>query len=79
MAEQGILVYEVRPGLIATDMTAAVRQAYESRIKDGLYPIRRWGLPVDVGRAVAALAEGAFRFSTGEVIYVDGGLHLRRL
>lgn len=79
LAEYGILVYEVRPGLIATDMTAAVRESYDVRIKDGLYPIRRWGVPEDVGRAVAALSEGAFRFSTGEIVYVDGGLHLRRL
>jgi NAD(P)-dependent dehydrogenase (short-subunit alcohol dehydrogenase family) len=79
LAEHGILVYEVRPGIIATDMTAGVREAYDARINDGLYPIRRWGTPEDVGRAVAALSEGAFRFSTGEVIYVDGGLHVRRL
>lgn len=79
LAEHGILVYEVRPGVIATDMTAGVRDSYEARIKEGLSPIRRLGMPEDVGRAVAALAAGAFRFSTGEVIYVDGGLHIRRL
>jgi NAD(P)-dependent dehydrogenase (short-subunit alcohol dehydrogenase family) len=79
LAEQGILVYEVRPGLIATDMTAPVQAAYERRIQDGLSPIRRWGAPADVGRAVAALAAGALPFSTGEVIHVDGGLHLPRL
>lgn len=79
LAEHGILVYEVRPGIIATDMTVGVREAYDARISEGLYPIRRWGTPEDVGRAVAALAEGAFRFSTGDVIYVDGGLHVRRL
>jgi NAD(P)-dependent dehydrogenase (short-subunit alcohol dehydrogenase family) len=79
LAEQGILVYEVRPGLIATDMTAPVQAAYERRIQDGLSPIRRWGAPADVGRAVAALAAGALPFSTGEVIHVDGGIHLPRL
>jgi NAD(P)-dependent dehydrogenase (short-subunit alcohol dehydrogenase family) len=79
LAEQGILVYEVRPGVIATDMTGPVRDDYDRRIKAGLSPIRRWGLPADVGRAVAALAAGALPFSTGEVIHVDGGLHIRRL
>jgi NAD(P)-dependent dehydrogenase (short-subunit alcohol dehydrogenase family) len=79
LAEQGILVYEVRPGIIATDMTGPVHADYDRRINAGLSPIRRWGLPADVGRAVAALAAGALPFSTGEVIHVDGGLHLRRL
>jgi NAD(P)-dependent dehydrogenase (short-subunit alcohol dehydrogenase family) len=79
LAEQGILVYEVRPGIIATDMTGPVRAEYDRRISAGLTPIRRWGEPSDVGRAVAALAAGALRFSTGEVIHIDGGLHLRRL
>lgn len=79
LAEQGVLVYELRPGLIATDMTAPVLAAYERRIQDGLSPIRRWGTPADVGRAVAALAAGALPFSTGEVIHVDGGIHLPRL
>ena len=79
LAEHGIKVYEVRPGIIATDMTAPVQAAYDRRIAEGLSPIRRWGTPADVGRAVAALAAGALPFSTGEVLYVDGGLHLRRL
>lgn len=79
LAESGIAVYEVRPGIIATDMTGPVRAQYDLRIREGLSPIRRWGMPEDVGRAVAALASGALRFSTGEVIHVDGGLHLRRL
>jgi NAD(P)-dependent dehydrogenase (short-subunit alcohol dehydrogenase family) len=79
LAQEGIPVYEVRPGIIATDMTSAVAADYDRRIKEGLTPIPRWGTPEDVGRAVAALASGALRFSTGEVIHVDGGLHLRRL
>jgi NAD(P)-dependent dehydrogenase (short-subunit alcohol dehydrogenase family) len=79
LAEQGIRVYEVRPGIVATDMTAGVRTAYDARISSGLVPIRRWGTPADVGRAVASLASGAFPFSTGEVVHVDGGLHVRRL
>jgi len=79
LAGQGIRVYEIRPGLIETDMTRPVHDAYRERIASGLSPIRRWGTPEDVGRAVAAIASGAFPFSTGEVIHVDGGLGLRSL
>jgi NAD(P)-dependent dehydrogenase (short-subunit alcohol dehydrogenase family) len=79
LAEFGIRVHEVRPGIIATDMTEGVRANYDRRIADGLVPIRRWGTPSDVGRAVAALVSGAFSYATGNVIEVDGGLHVRRL
>jgi NAD(P)-dependent dehydrogenase (short-subunit alcohol dehydrogenase family) len=79
LADLGVNVYEVRPGVIATDMTGPVKEVYDRRIADGLSPIRRWGTPADVGRAVAAIASGAFPFSTGEVVHVDGGLHLDRL
>lgn len=79
LAEYGINVYEVRPGIIATDMTSAVHEKYDRLIADGLTPLRRWGQPEDVGLAVAAIAAGQFPFSTGEVINVDGGFHLRRL
>jgi NAD(P)-dependent dehydrogenase (short-subunit alcohol dehydrogenase family) len=79
LADHGIQVFEIRPGVIATDMTAPAREDYSRRIADGLSPIRRWGTPADVGRAAAALASGAIPFSTGEVIHVDGGLHVRRL
>jgi 3-oxoacyl-[acyl-carrier protein] reductase len=79
LAEYGIHVYEVRAGIIATDMTAKVKDKYDRMIADGLTPIERWGTPQDVGRAVAAIAEERFPFSTGEVINVDGGFHLRRL
>ena len=79
LAEFGINVYEVRPGIIATDMTAGVKEGYDRMIAEGLTPIARWGTPEDVGRAVAAIAQGAFPFSTGDVINVDGGFHLRRL
>ncbi len=79
LAGDGILVYEVRPGIIATDMTSAVKEKYDRMIAGGLLPIRRWGTPADVARAVLALAEGALPYSTGEVINVDGGFHLRRL
>ena len=79
LAEYGIRVYEVRPGVIETDMTAGVRERYDRLIGEGLTPIRRWGQPEDVGRAVAAVAAGELPFSTGEVINVDGGFHLRIL
>jgi NAD(P)-dependent dehydrogenase (short-subunit alcohol dehydrogenase family) len=79
LADEGINVYEIRPGVIATDMTAGVKEKYDKQIADGLTPIKRWGTPEDVGRAVAAIAMGSFPFSTGEVINVDGGFHLRRL
>jgi 3-oxoacyl-[acyl-carrier protein] reductase len=79
LASEGINVYEIRPGVIATDMTADVRAKYDRLIDDGLTPIKRWGTPQDVGRAVAAVATGSFPFSTGEVINIDGGFHLQRL
>ncbi len=79
LADEGINVYEIRPGVIATDMTAGVTEKYDKQIADGLTPISRWGTPEDVARAVAAIASGSFPFSTGEVINVDGGFHLRRL
>jgi NAD(P)-dependent dehydrogenase (short-subunit alcohol dehydrogenase family) len=79
LAEHGITVHEIRPGIIATDMTAGVRASYDQRIADGLSPIRRWGTPEDVGRAVAALARGDFPFSTGDIWHIDGGFHVPRL
>jgi NAD(P)-dependent dehydrogenase (short-subunit alcohol dehydrogenase family) len=79
LAEYGIYVYEVRPGIIATDMTSAVSEKYDRLIAAGVTPIQRWGQPDDVAQAVVALAEGFLPFSTGEVINVDGGFHLRRL
>jgi NAD(P)-dependent dehydrogenase (short-subunit alcohol dehydrogenase family) len=79
LAEHGIGVYEVRPGIIATDMTGPVKQKYDRLIAEGLTPIRRWGEPSDVASAVATCARGELRFSTGEVINVDGGFHLRTL
>jgi len=79
LAEYGINVYEVRPGIIETDMTRIVKEKYDRLIGGGLTPIRRWGQPGDVARAVVVLAEGYLPFSTGEVVNVDGGFHLRRL
>jgi NAD(P)-dependent dehydrogenase (short-subunit alcohol dehydrogenase family) len=79
LAEHGINVYEIRPGVVRTDMTGPVKEKYDQLIKDGLTPIQRWGTPEDVGRAVVAIAQDLLPFSTGEVINVDGGFHLRRL
>ena len=79
LAPLAIPVYEVRPGIIATDMTAVVRDVYDARIADGLVPERRWGQPDDIGRTVAALVRGDLPYATGSVIHVDGGLALPRL
>ena len=79
LASEGICVYEIRPGIITTDMTRPVAERYDRLIREGLTPITRWGQPEDVACAVVAIAEGLLPFSTGEVINVDGGFHLRRL
>ena len=79
LAALEIPVFEVRPGIIATDMTATVREAYDRRIADGLVPDRRWGQPEDVGRAVAALLRGDVPYATGTVLHLDGGLSIPRL
>ncbi|HMO27438.1 MAG TPA: SDR family oxidoreductase, partial [Tepidisphaeraceae bacterium] len=80
LAEFGINCYEVRPGVIATDMTGPVKEKYDKLIFEGdMTPIHRWGTPDDVARAVVAVALDYLPFSTGEVINVDGGFHMRRL
>jgi 3-oxoacyl-[acyl-carrier protein] reductase len=79
LAEAGIPVYELRPGIIRTDMTAAVAEKYDRLIGEGVVPQGRWGTPEDVGRVVAALARGDAPYSTGAVIAVDGGLTIPRL
>ena len=79
LAGTGVSVFEVRPGLIQTDMTEPVRERYDKLIADGLVPQGRWGFPEDVGRAVAGLVSGRFAYSTGTVIEVSGGMDLRRL
>ena len=79
LAPEGIPVYEVRPGIIATDMTAGVKDVYDRRIADGLVPAGRWGQPDEVGRVVAALVRGDLIYATGTVVHVDGGLSLPRL
>ena len=80
LAEYGINVYEIRPGITQTDLTAVVKDKYDRLIyEQGLTPIRRWGQPEDVGKAVVAIADDLLPFSTGEIINVDGGFHLSRL
>lgn len=79
LAQDNILVMEVRPGVIMTDMTSVVKAKYDRLIADGLFPIHRWGYPEDVADAVAALAGDSFLYSTGNYIDVDGGFHLQSL
>lgn len=79
LAPHGVRVYEIRPGLIDTDMTKPVHEHYDRKLGEGLVPLGRWGTPGDVGRASAALAGGALPYATGAVLDVDGGLQLRRL
>jgi NAD(P)-dependent dehydrogenase (short-subunit alcohol dehydrogenase family) len=79
LAEDGIPVYEIRPGVIRTAMTEPVAARYSERIAAGLSPIRRWGEPEDVARAIAGLLSGAIPFTTGDAFHVDGGLHVGRL
>ena len=79
LAEFGIRVYEIRPGVIATDMTSGVKEKYDRMIADGLTLEPRWGKPEDIGRAVAALARGEFPYATGQVVNIDGGMMIGRL
>jgi 3-oxoacyl-[acyl-carrier protein] reductase len=79
LAEFEIGVFEIRPGIIETDMTSPVQEKYDKLIDEGLTPIKRWGQPDDVAKAVGTIAQGKLDFSTGQVINVDGGFHLRRL
>jgi len=79
LAEVGIQVTELRPGIMATDMTSGVKEKYDRLLAEGIVPMKRWGEPSDVGRAVESILAGHFAFSTGDVINLDGGFHLRRL
>lgn len=79
LAGSGINVYEVRPGIIQTDMTAPVKEKYDRLIDEGLIPQKRWGYPADVAKAVLALARGDFAYSTGLILEVSGGMNIRRL
>ena len=79
LAGDGILVHEVRPGVIKTDMTSKVQEKYDALIETGAFPIRRWGTPQDVADAVSALCSDKFLYTTGNYIDVDGGFHIKRL
>ncbi len=79
LAEYGIAVNEIRPGIISTDMTATVKEKYDNLIAGGITPIKRWGYPEDIAKAVSVLCSDMLSYSTGEVINVDGGFHIRRL
>jgi NAD(P)-dependent dehydrogenase (short-subunit alcohol dehydrogenase family) len=79
LAGEGISVFEVRPGIMATDMTAGVKEKYDALIAQGLIPAARWGRPDDVGKAVRALLSGDFAYASGSVVHTDGGMHVPRL
>jgi 3-oxoacyl-[acyl-carrier protein] reductase len=79
LADAEIPVYEVRPGIIQTDMTSSVKEKYDKLIADGLTLEKRWGTPSDIGKIVAALAKGDIPYSTGQIIAADGGLTIQRL
>ena len=79
LAGEGIIVNEIRPGVIATDMTNAVQEKYDHLIEDGVFPIARWGTPEDIAGAVSAFAGDDFLYTTGNYIDVDGGFHIKRL
>ncbi len=79
LATENIQVMEIRPGIMATDMTTGVKEKYDKLLAEGIVPMKRWGEPSDTGLAVKAVLDGHYPFSTGDVINVDGGFHLRRL
>ncbi len=79
LADADIGVFEIRPGIIRTDMTAVVKERYDRLIAEGITPVRRWGEPVDIARVAVSLASGNFHFSTGDAFNVDGGLSIHRL
>lgn len=79
LSKEGILVYEIRPGIIQTDMTIKLKDKYDKLIGDGLVPQKRWGLPEDIGKAVASIARGDWSFSTGMVFEISGGLNIQKL
>jgi NAD(P)-dependent dehydrogenase (short-subunit alcohol dehydrogenase family) len=79
LAQYNICVYEIRPGIIATDMTSVVKEKYDKLIAEGLVPQKRWGTPDDIGRAIVGLAKGYFAYSTGAIIEIGGGMGIPRL
>lgn len=79
LAGEGILVHEVRPGVIDTDMTRVVHDKYSRMIEEGMFPIRRWGYPEDIGNVVSLMCSDRFTYTTGNYIDVDGGFHIRKM
>lgn len=79
LADDGVFVFEICPGIVASDMTAPVQEKYDRLIADGLTPIRRWGQPADVAEIVVSLVNGGLPFCTGQTIFADGGFHIRQL
>ncbi|MFZ0281999.1 MAG: SDR family oxidoreductase, partial [Bacteroidales bacterium] len=79
LSRENILVFEVRPGIVQTDMTIKIRDKYDKMIADGFIPQNRWGLPEDIGKAVASIARGDWNFSTGMVFEISGGLNIHKL
>jgi 3-oxoacyl-[acyl-carrier protein] reductase len=79
LANEGINVYEIRPGIIKTPLTEIVKDKYDKLIAEGILPIKRWGMPEDIAKAIVAIAEDYLPYSTGQVIDVDGGYHIHRL
>ena len=79
LSSEYVTVNEICPGIISTDMTAKVKEKYDKLIAEGLVPLGRWGTPEDVAKAVLALCDGTFGYTTGESFIVDGGMHIRRL
>jgi 3-oxoacyl-[acyl-carrier protein] reductase len=79
LSREGILVFELRPGIIQTDMTAKIKDKYDKLIGEGLIPQKRWGMPEDIGKAVASIARGDWDFSTGMVVEISGGLNIHKL
>ncbi len=79
LAPEGILVHEIRPGVIATDMTSKVKEKYDAMIENGVFPLKRWGTPEDVANAVSVFCSDQILYTTGSCLDVDGGFHIRRL
>jgi len=79
LSNDGIMVYEIRPGIVRTDMTARMKDKYDKKIAEGFVPQKRWGLPEDIAKAVASIARGDWNFSTGMVFELSGGLNIHKL
>lgn len=79
LSSEGILVFEIRPGVISTDMTAKLKDKYDKLISEGLVPQKRWGMPEDIAKAVASISRGDWNFSTGMVFEISGGLNIHKL